>query len=355
MKIALLNLPIDNNYGGILQRYALCKTLDIMGYDATFLNLYLELTPVPYYMAPIKLANYFRKKLFGIYTPPLHIVLGSLYLYKIYNKHAIKFIEKNIPCTKPIKSIENLKDYCNFDCYIVGSDQVWRKSIAHNYLSSMFFDFLPDDVKRIAFSVSMGSDNDELSDKEIKYYKELYSKFSAVSVRETSSLDLFDKYNWISPLPNFTIDPTLLLKKEDYFGLIGPINTQPKGDVFCYILDKTPEKMTYIKEYCFDKNLTPYYITLQDIGNGASIENWLLSISVAKFVITDSYHGLLFAIIFNKPYHLFKNKKRGNARFDCILDALSLSYDKTDNDWTMINTKRTELASNALRFLKESL
>lgn len=355
MRIAVLNLPIDNNYGGNLQRYALIKTLERMGHEVTFLNLYLELTPVPYYKAPIKLVNYLRKKLLGINTPPLHIILGSSYLYKKYNRCAIKFSEKHITCTKPIKSIEFLKEHCNFDCYIVGSDQVWRKSIAHKYLSSMFFDFLPDDTKRIAFSVSMGSDNDELSEKEIKFYKELYSKFSAVSVRESSSLDLFDKYNWISPLAIFTIDPTLLLNKEDYIILLDSVSKLPKGDVFCYILDKTPEKMAYIKEYCINNRLRPYYITLQDVGNRGSIENWLYSISVAKFVITDSYHGLLFSIIFNKPYHLFGNKKRGNARFDCILNALSLSYEKSDNDWTMINNKRKELATKAIKFLKESI
>lgn len=356
MRIALLNLPIDNNYGGNLQRYALYKTLENLGHDVTLLNLYTGLKRVPFYLIPIKLINYFRKKTFDIPTPPLYFVLGSIALYEDYNRTAFDFIDKYIKHTDPIYNASMLSDYTGFDCFIVGSDQVWRKSISPNYLSSMFFDFLPDTTKRIAFSVSMGTENSELTNLEISTLRTLYNRFDAVSVREAVSISLFDTYQWISPKPVHTIDPTLLLDKDDYIRLIELGDTKfVTGDVFCYLLDKTPEKVSVIHKYCKDNKLTPFYVSIDSHKYNASMEQWLRSFDEAKAVFTDSYHGLLFSIIFNKPFYLFKNPKRGNARFESVRADLELVFDTMEQDWSQVNKNRMRMLKSSIDFLEKSL
>lgn len=355
MRIALLNLPVDNNYGGNLQRYALYKTLESLGHDVTFLNLY-GLKRVPFHLIPIKMINYFRKKAFNIHTPPLCLILGSAYLYKKHNKIAFDFIDKYIKHTNPIYNVSMLSNYVKFDCFVVGSDQVWRKSISHNCLSSMFFDFLPETTKRIAFSVSMGTEDNELTDVEVSTLRTLYNRFDAVSVREAVSISLFNTYHWILPYPVHTIDPTLLLDKDDYVRLIEFGDTTPViGDVFCYLLDKTPEKVSAVQKYCKDNKLTPFYVSIDTHKYSISVEQWLRSFNEAKAVFTDSYHGLLFSIIFNKPFYLFKNPKRGNARFESVRTDLGLVFDAMEQDWTQVNKNRARLLKSSIDFLKKSL
>lgn len=88
-------------------------------------------------------------------------------------------------------------------------------------------------------------------------------------------------------------------------------------------------------------------------GN-TSIEQWLRSFRDAQYIITDSYHGLVFSIIFNKPFTLIRNEKRGNARFDSLLKTLDISTDNNIN-WTKVNSNIQTEREKALLFIKKSL
>ena len=81
--------------------------------------------------------------------------------------------------------------------------------------------------------------------------------------------------------------------------------------------------------------LKPFELGLTD-DKPASIEQWLRSFADAEYVITDSYHGLVFSIIFNKPFHLIRNKFRGNARFESLLMMFSLSEKNNITDSKML-------------------
>lgn len=354
MKIALLNLPFDNNYGGNLQRYALMRVLSDMGHDVTHLKLMFDKRNQSCFCYPLILCKYILKCMLGKKCTSLYSSLFPKRMYERQNRVVDAFYNKYIKHTDAIYQVKDLRKYIDFDIFVVGSDQVWRKSIANKYLSTMFFDYLID-KPCIAYSVSLGSANNELTDKDVDKLGVLYKRFVAVSVRERSALDLFDSYNWKSPAAVHTLDPTMLLNKEDYKVLIENGNTKKyNAKLFCYILDRTKEKEEKIKEISMTKNLIPFYFSIKGTKN-VSVEQWLRLFHDAEYVITDSYHGLIFSIIFNKPFFLFKNELRGNARFDSVYEILDITDSTDDLDWNLINRKIETLRLRSKSFLYSSL
>lgn len=352
MRIALLNLPYDNNYGGNLQRYALMKVLQEMGHDVTHLNLRFK-----YHLPWYKLPYSYTKRIILRYIFGRNIkIKQEWYAQQKYEQRCAitePFYQKYIKHIGPITDMKQLSMYQDFDAYVVGSDQVWRKRIAGNYLHCMFLDFLPRNTraKRIAYGVSLGVSENELSDEEITQFSKLYSLFDAVSVREDSALDLFKQYGWNQPQAIQVLDPTMLLKREDYMRLIENGSTKPSdGNLFCYILDMTDEKERLIQKKAEEFSLKPFTLDLQG-KHLVSIEQWLRSFADAEYVITDSYHGLVFSIIFNKPFYLFRKTFRGNARFDSIYKRFELKDSRYD--WSEINNRINVEQDKAIRFLSE--
>lgn len=352
MKIALLNLPFDSNFGGNLQRYALITILKRNGYDVEHINLRINFQ-LPWYKKTFVYSKRILQKLFTNDNQP---ILLEKYLKKKedqINQETEIFYAKYIPHTNIITKKAELYKLPHYDAYIVGSDQVWRKKMAKQLgLETYFFDFIDNsNAIKIAYSVSLGSSNNELSQQEIKNLKCLYQKFKAVSVRENSALTLFQKYQWINPQAIQTLDPTMLLTKEDYINLINKGITHPcNGNLFCYILDQNTCKEDIIQKIANQKKLQPFKIQLD--GN-ASIEQWLRSFQDAEYIITDSYHGLVFSIIFQKPFTLIKNEERGNARFDSLLQILRIQPDNLD--WNEINFQMNHYRTISLEFIIKNL
>lgn len=238
MNIALLNLPIDDNYGGNLQRFALVKVLQEQGHNVTHLLVMRRFTlwklrTIPAVAKRLILRFIFQKK--------IHIFAERVAQQKNNaNFNRIKpFYDKYIKHSEMIFDYKSIKVYDFFDAYIVGSDQVWRKKIVQPFPLKMFlWDFLPRSAKKIAYAASLGNSEFELDKIEAESLKHYYSIFSAVSVREKSALDVLDYYGWTTPKAEWLADPTMLLKKEDYLDVINSAETsRMDGDMFCYILD----------------------------------------------------------------------------------------------------------------------
>lgn len=357
MKIALLNLPVDNNFGGNLQRYALVKTLQNMGHDVVHINLRFDF-PCPLVRKLWRMFKCFVSNCLHLRWKPLL----PEWEYKRSLRYIDVFYNRYIPHTKAFARDfrEQFQSLPKFDAYIVGSDQVWRKSMTkgNDYgLSLYFFDFLQDNQKRIAYGVSLGSSKIELSDDEIIGLRSLYEKFSAVSVREQSALQMFESFRWTTPKAENVLDPTLLLTSSDYSQLIDNAQTkQCKGDMFCYILDMDDEKKLKISQLEKEMKLTSFMYTIDTKPKKmVSIEQWLRAFRDSKFVVTDSYHGLIFSIIFHKPFYLFRNEIRGNERFDAMKDLLGLDFNSPTQDYTSIDTVLSSMQKKSIDFLNRNL
>lgn len=355
MKIALLNLTLDSNYGGNLQRYALIKVLQDMGHEVTHLQMH--------YINHVSLLGKckwyikrFAKKILIDHDTVLSWKQNQLDVDTRRCQIAKPFYNKYIPHTKEIRSKEELRAYIDYDAFVVGSDQVWRPRMAKSFgVSTYFFDFLPDDYqgKRIAYGVSMGVGENEFSETLIAELGTLYRKFDAVSVREQSALNLLQNFGWTTPTAQKVLDPTLLLRKEDYEKIIDESETKPsEGNMFCYILDSTQEKMMEIEKIACEKDLKPYYQIGCSATDAMSIPQWLRSFRDSDFIYTDSYHGFVFSLIFQKSAKVVYNNKRGNTRFESLTKELHLNLDDIQLNWNMTEKLIMEFRQQSLNYLK---
>ena len=202
---------------------------------------------------------------------------------------------------------------------------------------------------------------------------ELLKKFDAVSVRELSGIDLCKKYFDVDAVQ--VIDPTMLLEKEDYSNLVE--TRKNRGNLFCYVLDRSAEKQSIITYIANKSNLTPFenmpeleitpsnfYIDIEKCVT-PSVEDWISAFMEAEMVVTDSFHGCVFSIIFNKPFWVIGNKSRGMARFNTLLsqyglqDRLINSLENIDVNkpinWDYVNGKIKELQNIAVDFIEKNL
>lgn len=348
MKIGILNLPIDNNFGGNLQRYALIKVLQELGHNPEHIQIRFAPNILPF---PIRYLAYCKRLVKKLLFDHNEFILKEKLAYIRYLRSLdiiAPFYNKYIPHTEPCYCVEDIRKLHLYDIYIIGSDQVWRKTIAYKYLGVMMGETIPNHIKRIAYAVSFGTDENELTDSEISYYSDFYHKFSAVSIREETGLKLLKQYDWTEPEAIHLLDPTFLLNREDYKAIEDKDNNIDENILFCYILDVTKEKEAIIDAYSANTGLEPYVVSL---NNSITIERWLTLFDKAEFVITDSFHGLVFSIIYNKPYRLIRNQFRGNARFDSVLNTFGLTDDGHDVDWKKVNKKIELYKKKSMEFL----
>ena len=382
MKIGIINLPMDANYGGTLQRYAMCKVLTNMGHTVEYIPFDMDFN-IPRGLVAMKRYSYrFLKKY--LFKCPVEIYIEK----ELKREHEIQigqiqeFTKKWIPSHfrhySQFQSLEILNKY-KFDAFLVGSDQVWRTSKGKD-ISNYFLCFASDKVKKIAYSVSFGNNGVGYDNGQINRYGKFVAEFNAISFRESNGIDLFDKFRWHLPhQSDITLDPTLLLDKEDYKKIINSSSTKSHEGLFAYMLDNTPEKIHFLHAFAQRLNMPYYQISsispniglhgMKPIQN-PSIEQWLRNFEDANFVITDSFHGTMFSIIFNKPFYVIGNEKRGIERYSPILEKLGLrnrfisekdlcngclSLGVNEINWEVVNRVLAEEKKKSVDFLKMSL
>ena len=356
-KIALLNLPVDNNYGGHLQRYALMTVLQRMGYDVTHLNVRFpsaKRNAIKYTMGWVK-----RLLMYPYYGLTKHRKYKPLRYFKYYLQGepiTEAFYAKYIPHTERIYNQEELKRYQGYDAYVVGSDQVWRQKYMPSFgddYGVWFLNFASDKL-RIAYGASLGTDEMEFSEEEQEQIRPLYNMLDAVSVRESSALDILQAYGWTEPKAETVVDPTFLLTTNDYKDLIKGSKTEPlQNKLLCYVLDMNEDKWRTIEQIAIENHLESHVQTL-DKNTNTSVEQWLRNFSEAEYVVTDSYHGVVFSLIFHKPFKLIMNESRGKTRFDGIEQQLHILLQEPI-DWDELDQQIEKAREHAKEFLNKEL
>lgn len=377
MNLGILTLPLWNNYGGIIQAYALQQTLKKLGHRVELLDYHHDLSQLDLFKNNLKRFIKYKvlNKVDNAYYP-------NVKENEFISKNTLNFIKKEFDFKS--NKLYNKNDLNNatksLDGVIVGSDQVWRPNYTPN-IYNYFLDFLDKGKLKIAYAASLGTDKWLFNENEHLKCKELIHKFNGVSVREDSAIEILkDKFDYQSIQ---VLDPTMLLDKEDYINLIIKYSTDIIRDdnnskIFTYILDNNPltnDIVNKVNSYLdrnnfvvmpkkFDKNFSvnnPAYIF-------PPLTDWLRAFNETEFIIADSFHGCVFAIIFNKPFIAIGNIERGLTRFNSLLklfnleDRLILSKDDFSEDlvnkkinWEEVNEIRNKLKLNSIKFLKSSL
>lgn len=357
MRIGIFTQPLTTNYGGILQNYALQTILkswghDVVTFDICRFNWFDWLNINARTLAHRLLGHSYRH----FTKTPATIKNAQMPLRRFVLKH----ISLSHPCTHWFK--KKIITKYNPDTIIVGSDQVWRPAY-NTHMEDMFlYQTKGMNIKRIAFAASFGTDTWEYSERQTVECSILAKEFNAISVREDSAVKLCAEHLGVTATQ--VLDPTLLLPVEKYIELCNDIPTH-KPFIYAYILDDNAEKINSIKMFAEDKGLD-YVIKSagSEICKEDSIELWLSYFRDAAYVITDSFHGTVFSIIFNKDFYVFGNEHRGNSRFDSLLDKLHLrermilknipdSCNKID--WSLVNSFKEIEAKRSINWLKQTL
>lgn len=359
MKIGIITQKLENNYGGILQNHALQTVLKQLGHE-----------PITIDFRPGDSMFWYLVSQFRVF---LLKCAGRKVCYRKYSSTKTQrslftesFINKYINTTKRIQMLTPIipKIY-GLEAIIVGSDQVWR--LKYNVLRNTYLDFVRGDCIKIAYGASFGVSEWEYNDEQTVKCKKWISRFKDVSVREHSGIELCAKF--LNTSATHVLDPTMLLDYSHYAALCKntpQISNNPY--LFAYVLDLSHEKTDIIERYARERGLKVVLLSAED-NISVSIEDWLASIMGADFVITDSFHGTVFSILFKKEFVSLVNEERGADRFYSLLNMFGLQDRACDNytlanllnignkviDWRQIDTIRTNMRDSSLKFLIDNL
>lgn len=354
MRIGIVTQPLKANYGGILQNFALQQILKDMGHEPITIDYVLKISWMRYCISTLKTIIY---RMIG--GRRQFIEFPQFY---VRHKCIDDFIQERISITRRVSKYRKRLIYeYKLDAMIVGSDQVWRP-LYSPFIDDMFLEFTKGThIRRLAYAASFGVDNIEYSEKQLKKCSKLLKEFKGVSVREASGVDLCRNYFSANAL--HVLDPTLLNEKSVYMGVCQNIPINSNAFLASYVLDISEEKKLYIENIARQLKLELKCFTA-DEGFSLTIEEWLSMFRDASFIVTDSFHGTIFSIIFNKPFVSLTNDSRGNSRFESLLsmlsleDRLNLSSENIEDksiDWVKVHEKICILRNKAFGFLQEKL
>lgn len=329
LKIAILTQPLHDNYGGLLQAYALKEVIEMLGHEVVIVNRRGARAK-----GIRKIASKIKSKL-----------LGRTTLNKkqkdIISKETDLFREKYISNLSVLFASNrdmNKLNEMNFNVYIVGSDQCWRPKYSPS-IRNYFLDFASQEknIRRFSFAASFGVSKWEFNEEDTQVCRALLQQFDSISVREKSAVDLVEKYLNRDDAVHL-IDPTMLLSVDCYKEIVAQEETKNSdGNLKVYVLDQSSSKMKIIRalekklklkifEVLPKKRLGSESITSQNLEDFAypNPAQWLRGYQDAKFVVTDSFHGTIFSIIHNIPFVTIGNPERGMARFESLLHMFEL-------------------------------
>lgn len=319
-KVGILTYHNARNYGAVLQTYALQKTLSTLGYNNEVINYESEY-----------LTNVYKVKKINEIRSLKEFIKWILNKNRLENLN-MKFEEfkKNKLSISRVKfSKENIKKSNSFfHSFIVGSDQVWNMNLNGND-KNYLLDFVDNQNKKISYAGSFGYSS--IPDQYKLKTVELLNKFNSLSCREYEGIKIISENNIKNP-SELVLDPTLLVSNESWLSI--KTNIAPKEKyILMYIIApsteiiKTAQKLAEIKKcklICIHNSelRKPGMINVRD----CSPTDFLDYIYNAEYVISSSYHGICFSILFNKEffYSLDKNKENNNSRINTIVSLFKL-------------------------------
>lgn len=366
MKIALVTTHNANNYGAVLQAFALQHVLsrygdvEIINYDNRHISRSFDLIRI---------------------TPSLHGFLGMgkdicrlLPRYRVIKKFK-QFIQNNLKMTRNFSAQElyhGQADY--FDMYVAGSDQIWNPACISDSCTIdpiYFLKFAPKKAKKLSYASSMGGH--QFSSEEKKHIKNLLKDFDIVSVREKDGQLLLQAV--LEKAVQHVLDPTLLLSREEWQEALSDEGASNKKEK--YLLLYTVPKVSLIRKAVdhFSNKLGLKVISIdQGLSAGAKVDQqirdagpieFLRLFADAEFVITDSFHGTCFSVNFGKSFVVISPGKHSN-RIESLLALVGqqgrivkseADFADLDNmiDFATANKKLLEARKESLSFLSNTL
>ena len=300
-------------------------------------------------------------------------------------KYAISVVLKEMGCIPYIIATNQLKinlDFLNkttnlininefrevkkedYDILMVNSDQTWNK-LDRNTFNYGFLRFAENwNMTKFVYGASLGHDYWFYSPSETDFAKRLIKQFKGISVREKGSIELIKQHLGITP--EFVLDPTLLLGKKYYLDLVKKYSNKTYNNekyIFLYHIWKNLKMEKFIREAESKLN---YKIYNYNLTKDLIIEDFLFYLYNSQAVITDSFHGTVFSIIFNKPFTTFYARTQSVERYKSLgellqvqnrifspsqIPQLNLLVTPPNVDYSIIK----EFRAKSLKFIKKNL
>lgn len=333
MRIAIITFfQSQDNYGQLLQCYALQRVIRQMGHKPYLIR----------YGFHEKYFHWLKKK--NILTAKgRHEAYRQVKeLFRHRNNSSARGFDlfRKMHLAKSLRCYNSLPELRHHppkaECYITGSDQVWAQLLSDENNKSFFLDFGPHNTKRISYAPSFAVDDypSELK----KRLTEQLSKFDAISVREQSGVRICKEVGYDA---NLVLDPTLLLTADHYKALV----KKPSMSNYCFVYHvniTSKEELLWNTFHSYNDNhnlasvatfANPSEGQNMEFIDGANyvyptIEEWLGLVQSAEYVLTSSFHGLVFSILFHKPFVVCLRKETlfaGNDRIMTLLNLLGLN------------------------------
>lgn len=338
------------NYGAILTAYALYEVLRGMGKRPVLLDYAPLLGHAPF-MAEDNISRCFMRA-------------------------------HGISCTEPLREDSDC-DALNevLDTFVVGSDQVWRWRYTSYYGLAYFLDFVRGDKRKVAYSSSFGIDKEERPAESVQLVRYCLHAFDAVSVREKSGVDILREQYGVEA--EWLLDPVFLCGKDVYDRLCSRAEAASAPYVLSYVLEPGEAIRHHIAAVSSGCGLRAVnmvdaqrdFAEMQrrfgpgELARGVSVEQWVQNIRGCDFFITDSFHGVCYALMFNRPFLCVAPPQRGRARFDSLLGLVGLErcmlspeYTPAEwdaamapIDWSHVNAVLEREREKALAWLVDAL
>ncbi|WP_027453681.1 polysaccharide pyruvyl transferase family protein [Segatella baroniae] len=364
MKIGILTYHSGFNYGACLQAFALQTTLKKLGYDSEIINFEPEKFVASREMFSRK-PRRFKEIIKNITRIPYYSSLKRR--EKMFNDFTFDVLKSTPRFKTEEEIIIHASDY---KCIICGSDQIWNLSKTHDAPAAnpIFFLNFEKKQRRISYAASFASWIKEAPQHEDEFMPWL-KQFDAVSVREQDAHEYLTSRGIENEL---TLDPTILLDKEDYDQICK--DRLVKEKYICMFGWNTNDDLVKAAKDVSNKLRLPVYNIVPpprkmfcgiprklDVGPC----EFLSMIKHAEFVVTNSFHGTAFATIFEKSFVSIVTGKADTRMFS-LLDQLGLSdhlvtKEKMNidqllkTDFSEVRTKKNELRKSSFEFLKKAL
>ncbi|MEZ9901683.1 polysaccharide pyruvyl transferase family protein [Vibrio breoganii] len=328
MKIGIITIHNVSNYGAVLQTYALQESLQsenvsVIDFDNRHVSYSLDL---------IRTGTSFHA-LLGMGKDIARIWPR----YRVLNKFN-KFIKNNLN----ILPFESTKLH-GLDALISGSDQIWNpacvsqeKKLVPEYL----LNFAQEGQTVISYASSCGAYH--FNSEELSTLKQHLEKYHALSVRESGTAELLT--DLMKKDVSHVIDPTLLLTKEEWLNKLGDNKFRQEDFILVYVIKKTPLLKKVIKQVKDQLNMKVILINqglffdsiIDEHIRDAGPHDFISLFNNAKFVVTDSFHGTTFSLIFNKPFYSVSPGKNMN-RISSLLNKIQLEQRMIESESDAIN------------------
>lgn len=364
--VGIITMHRTTNYGSILQAYALQEKIKYLGYNTQFIDYRPDRITMISMIKGLKNKNDILKKSLAVRTIVRLIMIPS---YILRFRTFKRFLKKNLTLSNDM--YKNEEDFENndlsFDTYCTGSDQVWNSEWNGKIDKPYFLAFAPDNARKISYAASFGKKS--LDDWEKNETKKLLERYDKISVRENNAINILADLGINDA--QCVLDPTLLLNGEEW-RKISSSKFKKEEYILVYNLNRNKKIHDYAEKLSELTGLKIKYITYQlhdfykkgKMYCNCAVEDYLALIDNAKYVVTDSFHGVAFSINLNTNFIVIYPGKF-SSRLESILQITDLKNRVAtddninelcnDVDFSNVNKIIEDERKKSIKYLKDNL